>query len=122
MNNERTLREVCILLDISRRAIQGYEKVGLVRYTNKNKYGHLLYDEMMVNRIAFIQFLQQIGFTLKEITVFIDYPSKEITKILNQRIHYLENRKEEMDALIQKTYACIKMLEEDCSKSERESV
>lgn len=43
-----TLREICEALEVSRRAIQGYEKAGLVVATGRNKYGHLLYDEVMI--------------------------------------------------------------------------
>lgn len=35
------LREICRLTDVSRRAIQGYEKEGLVMPCGKNKYGYL---------------------------------------------------------------------------------
>lgn len=34
---EKTLREVCDLVGITRRAIQGYEKAGLVVPVGKNK-------------------------------------------------------------------------------------
>ncbi len=111
MKNERTLKEVCAILNISRRAIQGYEKNNLVKHTSKNKYGHLLYDEAMINRIAFIQFLQQIGFTQKEISTFIDLSNQEIKEILTNRIQYLEAKKEEMNSLVLKTYSYIQQLE-----------
>lgn len=42
---DMTLKEVCLLAKVSRRAIQGYEKAGLVSATGKNKRGYLLYDE-----------------------------------------------------------------------------
>ena len=45
MKTEKTLREVCAALSISRRTIQGYEKAGLVSPSGKNKYGYLLYDQ-----------------------------------------------------------------------------
>lgn len=35
-----TLREICETLELSRRALQGYEKVGLVTATGRNKYGN----------------------------------------------------------------------------------
>lgn len=43
--NEMTLKEVCIAIGVSRRAVQGYEKAGLVSYTRKNSKGYLLYDK-----------------------------------------------------------------------------
>ena len=62
-----TLKEVCSSTGISRRAIQGYENVGLVRPYEKNKYGHLLYDQETVERIEKIRLYHQIGFKVKEI-------------------------------------------------------
>ena len=38
-----TLQEVCKFTGVSRRAIQGYEKAGLVSATERNERGHLLY-------------------------------------------------------------------------------
>ena len=70
--NCMTLREICETLGVSRRALQGYEKAGLVAATGRNKYGHLLYDDSAKLRIARIKFYQQLGFTIKEITAIID--------------------------------------------------
>ena len=50
-----TLREICEALEVSRRAVQGYEKAGLVSATDRNKYGHLLYDEAAMLRIEQIK-------------------------------------------------------------------
>ena len=35
--------------------------------TDKNKYGHLLYDESTLHRAGMIKFFQQVGFKLREI-------------------------------------------------------
>lgn len=51
MSNRKTLREVCEMYRVTRRAIQGYEKAGLVLPSGKNKYGYLLYDEEAQRRI-----------------------------------------------------------------------
>ena len=40
--SEITLRELYDAFGISRRAVQGYEKAGLVSATSKNKRGYLL--------------------------------------------------------------------------------
>ena len=45
MKMQQTLRQVCTELNVSRRAVQGYEKAGLVAPSGKNKYGYLLYGE-----------------------------------------------------------------------------
>ena len=77
-----TLREICETLGVSRRALQGYEKAGLVISSGRNKYGHLLYDKDAEVRIAQIKFYQQLGFSIKEFTMIIDAPDTEIKKAL----------------------------------------
>lgn len=66
---EKTLKEVCELVGVTRRAIQGYEDAGLVVSTGRNKYGHLLYDESAVEKIKEIKLYQDFGFSIKEIQV-----------------------------------------------------
>ena len=73
-----TLREICETLGVFRRALQGYEKAGLVTASGRNKYGHLLYDKDAEMRIAQIKFYQQLGFSIKEITMIIDAPDTAV--------------------------------------------
>jgi len=72
MENCKTLNELHMELGVSRRAVQGYEKAGLVSASGKNKYGHLLYDEKAPERIARIKLFQQLGFSIKEIRTLMD--------------------------------------------------
>ena len=100
--NCMTLREICETLAISRRAIQGYEKAGLVVATGRNKYGHLLYDDSAKSRIEKIKFNQQLGFTIKEITIIIDAPNVVIKEALERQVQKLRKKKTEIDELIEK--------------------
>lgn len=100
--NCMTLREICETLAISRRAIQGYEKAGLVVATGRNKYGHLLYDDLAKSRIEKIKFYQQLGFTIKEITIIIDAPNVVIKEALERQVQKLRKKKTEIDELIEK--------------------
>ena len=97
-----TLREICETLAIARRAIQGYEKAGLVVATGRNKYGHLLYDDAAKSRIEKIKFYQQLGFTIKEITIIIDAPNVVIKEALERQVQKLRKKKTEIDELIEK--------------------
>ncbi len=105
-----TLREVCSDANVSRRAIQGYEKAGLVSASAKNARGHLLYDESSLERIKKIKFYQQLGFTVKEICEIIEAPNHKLKIILTTRVEYLEVENEIMRQLIQATYELIKEL------------
>ena len=84
-----TLREVCNKIGVSRRAIQGYEKVGLVLSSGKNKYGHLLYDDLAVEKIQCIKQYQDFRFKVNEIAellevaddVYVEMISKQVDKM-----------------------------------------
>ncbi len=106
---EMTLREVCVKYEVSRRAVQGYEKAGLVRATGKNKMGHLLYDAATQERIGTISMYRKMGFSIKEIKVIIDEPPISVIPILKKQMKKLREEKrrieEQMEilcALIQK--------------------
>ena len=108
--NCMTLREICETLEVSRRTIQGYEKAGLVAATGRNKYGHLLYDDTAKLRIAQIKFCQQLGFTIKEITVIIDAPNVVLKSDLEQQVQKLRKEKTEINELIEKANQMIARL------------
>ncbi len=88
---ERTLKEVCDELVVSRRAVQGYEKAGLVTATGKNQRGYLLYDDESQARIKKIKLFQEMGFSLKEIANIIDAPDEILKEVLEKQIKKLEN-------------------------------
>lgn len=90
---ERTLREICCATGVTRRAIQGYEKNGLVSATAKSERGHLLYDEAAMERIQRIRMLQEMGFQMKEIKEIIDAPGYILKQSLERQI---EKMREEM--------------------------
>ena len=87
---ELTLRQVCNVVNVSRRAIQGYEKAGLVTATSKNERGHLLYDENARERIKRIKLFQDMGFTVREITKIIDGPDNVLKEALEKRLEILK--------------------------------
>ena len=102
MNELKTLAEVCSITKASRRAIQGYEEKGLVVAKEKNKYGHLLYDDEMVRRIVRIKLYQKIGFKVREIKEIIDEPNAILKSELMKKMVLLEmDIKAKQEALVQ---------------------
>ena len=91
MDETKTLSEVCSVLEVSRRAVQGYENAGLVSATGKNKYGHLLYDEEAQRRIKQIRLLQQLGFRVKEIKDIIDAPAEVAAEAIKRQIKQMDD-------------------------------
>lgn len=105
-----TLREVCDAVDVSRRAVQGYEKAGLVSASGKNEYGYLLYDVSSQERIKKIKFYQQLGFTIHEIKNIIDAPNDVLKSALEEKIEKLKEEKSHMEHLVGEAYELITTL------------
>lgn len=108
--NDMTLREVCENTGVSRRAVQGYEKAGLVAATGKNNRGHLLYDENSQERIRRIKLFQELGFSIREITEIIDAPNKILKSALEERLEGLQSESRNMTSKINKARELIAML------------
>ena len=102
MNNSKTLREIQDAIGVSRRAVQGYEKAGLVSPTGRNKYGHLLYDEEAQKRIAQIKLYQQLGFTVKEIGNLVEAPDMVVKAALERQVLRLREEVCRTERLIEK--------------------
>lgn len=107
---DMTLREICTAAGVSRRAVQGYEKAGLVSASGKSERGYLLYDVDAQTRIKRIKFFQQLGFTIKEIKEIIDAPNGILKAVLEDRVERLKEEKLCIEYLINKTYEQIENL------------
>lgn len=87
---QMSLKSVCEDYGLSRRAIQGYEKEGLITPTAKTSRGYLLYDEKMIHKILWIKYFQNIGYSLKEIHAFIDASNILLQEKIEYKIKNLE--------------------------------
>lgn len=100
MDNLKTLREICNILEVTRRAVQGYEKAGLVTPSERNKYGYLLYNEIEQERIKKIKLYQQFGFKLKEIKDLIDAPEYVVKEAVERQVSKLKREITRLSTLI----------------------
>lgn len=105
--NTMTLRQVCDTFGVSRRAIQGYEKAGLISPSGKNERGYLLYDERSQERIQKIKLFQQIGFTLREIGDIIDAEGDVQKAALVRQLEKLREKEKNIEVLIREVYRLI---------------
>lgn len=84
-----TLKEVCNHVGVTRRAVQGYEKAGLVKSIDKNKYGHLLYDDSAIEKIREIKQYQNFGFSIKEIQELQNLTKEAYFEKLNGKLYLM---------------------------------
>lgn len=113
---DMTLRELCQKSGVSRRAVQGYEKIGLVSATSKNKYGYLIYDEKAQRRIQKIRMYQKIGFTLQEIQLLIDAPEEKKIVALEEQLIKLKQEEEDLKEVIIETREIIEKMKKNIKK------
>lgn len=102
-----TLKEVCKNLGVTRRAVQGYEKAGLVSCVGKNKYGYLLYDEAAIEKIRSIKMYQDFGFTIKEIKMLLTASDELYKRMIKERITTMKIELAMMERNIQIAEKCI---------------
>lgn len=110
MGSYKTLREVCDCLHVTRRAVQGYEAIGLVHSSSTNKYGHLLYDDKAMQAIKEVKQYQQFGFQLKEIKELQDAPNQVVREKLEKKVACLKERQKELESIIDAANEILDML------------
>jgi len=83
-------------------ALRFYEKSGLLDRPGRTYSGYRLYDESVLERLAFVKKAQLLGFTLDEIKQLIDHkrkgenPCAEVREIVKIRLEELNERVEQM--------------------------
>lgn len=94
--------EVSRLTGIGIEALRFYEKSGLLDRPGRTYSGYRLYDEGVLDRLAFIKQAQVLGFTLDEIKQLIAHkragenPCAEVREIVRWRLDELNERIEQM--------------------------
>ena len=94
---ELTLRQLYEKTGIPRRAIQGYEKLGLVCASGRNERGYLLYDTAAMERISEIRQYQRFGFRLREICALIDAPDTVKKTALESQLELMLESRTQLD-------------------------
>lgn len=95
-----TLHELCDVCGVSRRAVQGYEKAGLVHPSGRNPRGYLIYDPAAQERIRTVRMYQRFGFQIKEIKLLLSLPPTEQKEKLIRQKEILAQRQEELNETI----------------------
>ena len=102
MSSHLKIGEVSRLSGVGIEALRFYERSGLLGKPVRSASGYRLYDEGVIERLAFIKKAQTLGFTLDEIRRIIEdarageSPCEEVREIVRQRLAELDERLREM--------------------------
>lgn len=106
--------EVSKLTGIGIEALRFYEKSGLLERPRRTESGYRLYDESVIERLAFIKQAQVLGFTLDEIRQLIlhkragENPCAEVREIVRARLLELEEKIKQMQQYKRELAAALK--------------
>ena len=89
-----TVHEVSSLTGVSIRALQYYDRIGLLHPAGYTDAGYRLYDDAALETLQQILLFRELEFPLKDIQRIIQSPSFDRQKALDQQITLLELKKE----------------------------
>jgi len=118
MEEFSTRRDIMEMFHISRRVIEGYEEIGLIKPSKNDERGGLLYDQETVNKIGFVRLCQKLGFELKDILAMIDMPNDELKEKLNDQANVIRRQMDNLRYLLKVTCSLAEYAE-DPRKCER---
>lgn len=95
-----TVHEVSRLTGVSVRALQYYDKIGLLPPAGYTDAGYRLYDDTALERLQQILFFKELEFPLKDIKKIMENPDYDRSKALKQQIEFLLLKKEHIENLI----------------------
>ncbi len=96
-----TVNEVSKLTGVSVRALQYYDKIGLLKPTEYTESGYRLYDDTALEMLQQILLFKELEFPLKEIKEILSRPDYDKSKALEQQITLLTMKKEHLENLIE---------------------
>ena len=96
----KTVNEVSKLTGVSRRTLQYYDKIGLLRPTEYTESGYRLYDDAALERLQQILLFRELEFPLKDIKDIVTISDFDKKKALDQQMELLELKKEHIENLI----------------------
>jgi MerR family redox-sensitive transcriptional activator SoxR len=101
-----SIGQLAAMAEMNASTLRYYESVGLLP-SPERKNGQRRYDERLLDRIDFIKVAQRTGFSIQEIAVLLEgfepgySPSARWEQMAKQKRAELEERKKELDSMIQ---------------------
>lgn len=95
-----TITQMRRLTGVSRRTLQDYDALGLLKHRDTTPGGYWLYADEDVERLSVIQMLHHFGYTRKEIGEVIDDPGISLNQLLDRAQASLERKRDHISGLL----------------------
>jgi DNA-binding transcriptional MerR regulator len=96
----KKLSEVCKIMGVTRRTLQEYDKMGLIKPSSKTEAGYWLYDDASIQKLILIQIFVEGGYERKNIKELLASPSLDLISEFDHLIEALEKKRQRIDGMI----------------------
>ena len=95
-----TVHQVSELTGVTVRALQYYDRIGLLPPTSCTEAGYRLYDDAALERLQQIMLFRELEFPLRDIRAILDSPGYDRGEVLARQAELLELKKKRLEKLI----------------------
>lgn len=96
----KKLSEVCKIAGVTRRTLQEYDKIDLLKPTSKTEGGYWLYDNESIQKLIMIQIFVEAGYERKAIKELLDSDELDLEAEFDNVITILEEKRKRIDGMI----------------------
>ena len=96
----KKVSEVCKIVGVTRRTLQEYDKIGLLKPTSKTESGYWLYDDTAIQALFAIQVFVECGYKRKAIKSLFASNTLDVIDELDHLIETLEEKRKRIDGMI----------------------
>ncbi len=114
------VNQLAKLSGLSARTLRYYDQIGLLTPEKTESNGYRLYGLAEVDKLQQILFYRELGLALEEIKTILDNPGFNPEKSLEDHLLALQNKREQIDALIKNVKMTIKAMKEGKHMSDKE--
>jgi len=97
----KTVRDVTKISGVSRRTLQYYDEIGLLKPDSVKPSGYRLYSEDNLARLWRILFYRELGFSLDEIKKILEKPPETERTLMEKHQRLLIEKQDRLDKIIQ---------------------
>ncbi len=117
---EYTIQKLCQLAGVSSRTLRYYDEIGLLKPARINSSGYRIYGAAEVDRLQQILFFRALDFSLESILALMNAPSFDRHRALENHLSQLEDKRKQLDQLIQTVNNTIRSIEGGTPMSDKE--
>ena len=99
----KAVRDVSIISGLSRRTLQYYDEIGLLKPSAVKPSRYRLYDDECLERLWRILFYKELGFTLEEIKKILNTAPDTEKKLMDKHRQLLIEKQEKLSKIINST-------------------